>query len=739
MKEYFASKGWLTKYARAEDSRGMWQKYVDEVELSKVQDPGSMDHGSRTGYENGLSVKQKKALKIIYPKAETELVKKLIPLDKTKLDKANLKKVTDSANGLYDLYGKDVVDNHAKEWAKKSNLEKNRIRPIKIQNLDDMESSNDRANFKRKFREDIAKGYGEFNPDRKSSAAQKRYADHVKRAKTGTFETIVFDAFGRKDLKGTNTPNPSYDLPKLDAIHKNIDEYKVLKKYLETNFGIVTELDHPLDKNTIRTLMNGTPEELTNVNILEQNLNTGFKKQLNNKYFQAVKSGDLNKKRAVEAIANKFNLKIGSVPDGQFFDVSKIDKGVGSFETLNIKDEMLKSLKNASDLDTEWGQYVKDNPGVFKDAGFDLKTLKKPRNVKNITDHMSDIEAKIKELGGKEELKKILTHGGGTTAQKSIIKEITKGTLNFAKGILNPEDLFDLKKQLFSKAALASFPIFDVLDALDDVVRKKISFKEAFANTLTLGTLPQSLGLTKNTDVLNAEKMLKDPNISSAGKEYAQELIDADEYKRLKSTPSASHPKVKEKIKELEEKLTNSKGRGELDYLSALSNTLDKETSGRYVGEAHKIMPGYQVASDGKDVRKVNEYGYATKGASYDAADKTGVPSFSSGQLKKIFGDIEQKEGQLPTTGSKLVPAYVSQNYKTMEPVITPKKAYDDLFIERGLMPQGRELTDKYYQEQFAIPEKWQEEMKQPGMRGASDKFAVGGLAGLMKKYNDKR
>ena len=32
MKEYFESKGWLTRYARAEDSRGMWQQYVDEVE-----------------------------------------------------------------------------------------------------------------------------------------------------------------------------------------------------------------------------------------------------------------------------------------------------------------------------------------------------------------------------------------------------------------------------------------------------------------------------------------------------------------------------------------------------------------------------------------------------------------------------------------------------------------------------------------------------------------------------------
>ena len=55
-----------------------------------------------------------------------------------------------------------------------SNLEPNRTTPIKIQNLDEMESSNDRANFKRKFKEDIEK-YGEFwTPERKSKQAQKR-------------------------------------------------------------------------------------------------------------------------------------------------------------------------------------------------------------------------------------------------------------------------------------------------------------------------------------------------------------------------------------------------------------------------------------------------------------------------------------------------------------------------------------------------------------------------------------
>ena len=74
-------------------------------------------------------------------------------------------------------------------------------------------------------------------------------------------------------------------------------------------------------------------------------------------------------------IAEKFKLNIGSVPDGQFFDVSKIDRGAPSFETLDIKKEMLKSLKNAASLDTEFLKYIKENPGVFEDAEINISKI----------------------------------------------------------------------------------------------------------------------------------------------------------------------------------------------------------------------------------------------------------------------------------------------------------------------------------------------------------------------------
>jgi hypothetical protein len=56
IKDYFASKGWLTKYAQAEDSRGMWQKYVDEVEAERVRESRSMVQEPRNMYSGGRLV-----------------------------------------------------------------------------------------------------------------------------------------------------------------------------------------------------------------------------------------------------------------------------------------------------------------------------------------------------------------------------------------------------------------------------------------------------------------------------------------------------------------------------------------------------------------------------------------------------------------------------------------------------------------------------------------------------------
>ena len=421
----------------------------------------------------------------------------------------------DSVNELYEKYGKEYVDNAAREWAEMSNLEVNRITPLKIQNLDVMESADDRSNFKVKFKKDI-KDFKEWSPDRRALKNKKLYPGSSTSNKM-SFRSRIFDALGRKD-------SPNYDLPKLKAMQKNFAEYDVLRKYLNDNFGIVTALDHPLDKATIETIMNASSKDLINVNILEQNLNDSFKKTLNNRYRQAVLDGNLNQKRAVETIAKKFKLNIGSVPDNQFktkqvgpFEFNKIDKGVGSFETLNIKDEMLKSLRNASNIDTEWGKYIKDNPDVFKTAGIDLKKLKKPKNVANITKSLPEIEKYLNSTvakggsKGKAAAKALAILAGSTGA--AVADDGSEGTGGMLKdaaiaggavGTVATKGGRKLLGNLFNAAGLPAsiaFNYFAGIDGESSLDRSILGFE--------LATAPATLAAAKSVTDKIPNKLLK--------------------------------------------------------------------------------------------------------------------------------------------------------------------------------------------------------------------------------------
>ena len=479
------------------------------------QEPRNMAQGGRIGFENGLSAKQKKALTITYPKSNNDLeIKKSGKLVK-KLDKANEKRKMDSVNELYEKYGKKVVDKAAREWAEMSNLEVNRITPLKIQNLDVMENADDRSNFKVKFKKDI-KDFGKWSPDRRVLKNKKLYPASSTSNKV-TFKSLIFDALGRKD-------SPNYDLPKLKAMQKNFAEYDLLKTYLYDNFGIVTALDHPLDKATIETIMNASSKDLINVNILEQNLNDSFKKTLNNRYRQAVLDGNLNQKRAVETIAKKFKLNIGSVPDNQFktkqvgpFEFNKINKGVGSFETLNIKDEMLKSLRNASNIDTEWGKYIKDNPDVFKTAGIDLKKLKKPKNVANITKNLPEIERYLNSTvakggsKGKAAAKALAILAGSTGA--AVADDGSEGTGGMLKdaaiaggaiGTVATKGGRKLLGNLFNAAGLPAsiaFNYFAGIDGESSLDRSILGFE--------LATAPGTLAAAKSVTDKIPNKILK--------------------------------------------------------------------------------------------------------------------------------------------------------------------------------------------------------------------------------------
>jgi len=265
---------------------------------------------------------------------------------------------------------------------------------------------------------------------------------------------ILYDAFGRKFEKGSTTKlNPTRDLPKYDVIKKNLHEFEVLKRAITKKYpSIKFEWDHTLSKQTIKAFMTGTAEDLSRINILDAKLNKGFKKSLSEKYFKSLtaKDGkvDLEAKRAVEKIAKDLKLNIGNISD----DVKKFEHGVGSLETLNIRDEIIKSLKNQKDLSANFKFYLKNNPELFKIAGF-KDTSKLGTKLTQVTDkHIRGIEKILIDLCpkgasggrvgmaiagsagiecGKKRLKEIVKSGGVSPIEKGLVQKLLQGAQTF--------------------------------------------------------------------------------------------------------------------------------------------------------------------------------------------------------------------------------------------------------------------------------------------------------------------
>ena len=387
---------------------------------------------------------------------------------KSGMDKANLKRKTESVEEFYSRFGKEVIDKAAKEWAILSNKEKNRKRKMKVQDLDKMENTNDRSNFKRKFLDDIEK-YGEWNPDRKITSRHKRiltdqdiqikllketnkdtFFDPKKfakankitmkelKAQSALLQKSIYEKrmilAGKESRSVLNWIPDDSTIPdntlsklwksklidqgsrvKIDelfyqafgknpktykkflAIKKNLSEYRKLREAINKKYpSIDFQLDHPLSKSTLNKIFNASAEELTRVNVLDAELNNNFKKVLSNKYQTALgynakgeKVGKVNleAKKAVEKVARDLKLNIGKVSK----DLTGFDYGVKEFQKLNIRDEIIKSLKNQKDLSLNFKKYIKNNPDLFKLAGFDDPS-KIRTTVTKVTDkHINEI------------------------------------------------------------------------------------------------------------------------------------------------------------------------------------------------------------------------------------------------------------------------------------------------------------------------------------------------------------
>ena len=290
------------------------------------------------------------------------------------------------------------------------------------------------------------------DPRFSDNALNKLWKSKLIKYEREKIDELFYDAFGRKNIKGTNKRNPSYNPNKFLAIKKNLNEYRQLrnainKKYPNINF----ELDHPLSKSSLNKLFNATTEQLTRVNVLEADLNNGFKDSLSLQYEKAVEGNNLNKKKAVEKIARDLKLNIGKISD----DDTNFKYGVQEFQKLNIKNEIGKSLENLQFLNKNFQDYAKKNPELFKTAG--IKTdqqFTKLNNVRGLSAFMKNLGIKCRLANGVNcnmpqayekslnELSRKAQVGDSAAASKMTnFTKAVRGAGNIIKGTLGPAAL----------------------------------------------------------------------------------------------------------------------------------------------------------------------------------------------------------------------------------------------------------------------------------------------------------
>ena len=287
----------------------------------------------------------------------------------------------------------------------------------------------------------------------------------------------------------------------------------------------------------------------------------------------------------------------------------------------------------------------------------------------------------------------------GSPAQNSIIKRVTSGLTNFVKSALDPKEFFNLKKQFLSKGAIASLPFFDAAIATYEATAMGKPVKEAISDTFVFGSLPRAAGVGMDTsDVLNAKQLLKDPNLSPAGKEYAQLIIDSGDYEKMQSDTTGGMTKKFTEFKEMQDKIKNASTSGRFDYESRLNE-----------------VEGTELAKD--DYKPlIGSLGDPLKNR---AVNKPSGTRGGRGAAKDYKIDLS------PVT---------YQNYK---PYSFTKEEFEDTMRQVGVLKEGQVYNQDFYKEQIETPMKasqFKEYMELPSFRGTQEKFSEGGIASLNVK-----
>ena len=366
------------------------------------------------------------------------------------------------------------------------------------------------------------------DPKFSDNALNKLWKSKLIKYERKIIDELFFDAFGRKT---SDTYNPK----KFLAIKKNLNEYRQLREAINAKYpNINFELDHPLSKSSLNKLFNATTDQLTRVNVLEADLNNGFKDSLSRQYEKAVQSNNLKKKKAVEKIARDLKLNIGKISD----DATNFKYGVKEFQKLNIKDEIAKSLENLQFLNKNFQDYAKKNPELFKTAGVRTKqtfTQISPSEIKGIENIIASFgDGSCDVQFGKIKNKKDGGRIGYATGPASLSSCLESGVKNLNEGKFKTTDQVQDAARLLGggKNVLRGLFKYGVLPEAAFVASESL-FRTALGekpfNAVKKSIDSFTFGLTDFTSGIEAKKFGKDADKKLAVDKFrnSQALVDS--------------------------------------------------------------------------------------------------------------------------------------------------------------------------------------------------------------------
>ena len=388
-------------------------------------------------------------------------------------------------------------------------------------------------------------------------------------------------------------------------------------------------------------------------------------------------------KKTINQISNEMG-GIKYTVGGQIIGkASTVESAYGFELNKNQVDDLL--LKLSAQIDSDCAGAIKQ---ASKDGGrIGLKTVGSPAFCKT----------KARNYMSQELIKGI---GTQQNAKTSLIKRIIAGSANFLKQNLSPKELLKMEN-LIGKPALYGAVAFETGFVADDVFRKGKPLNVAAAESL-FGTV-----LNLDADAAKAKNLLEsNVQLSPAAKEYAQNIIDYDRYRKntlsfpssliAKSMPgSDKYFKMQEDLKN---KIMTTPDTGALDYQSALT-----ESEAIFKAKPKELF-GFEIDSP-------------------DAPEVTPLTNKFAQPPGRRVGPMTSKQDMK----IDLTPI----TYKNFQPNIPSKEELEEGLRNIGMIGQDEIITDEAYQQKFYRPEEFSQLFQLPSFTGANQRFEKGGRAGF--------